>query len=107
MRWLPVGWGIITNNLDGSWMFTAKAAGIPEGTGRGFRTEREAMRAAKRALRLEALDMAQDVFTQRLMHLGIPGTHTAFCGAAVGAPDKGQTRRCKKCEKILYDLHQV
>jgi len=101
-RWLPAGWGIVcSHKLDGNgWRFEASIGGEIVARAGQFRTNSEADRAAKRALRAYARPLMQN-------HAGVCRIHLTFgnrglCGFRFS--DRIPSRApadCPRCLKIV------
>jgi len=105
-RWLPAGWGIIcSHKLDGNgWRFEASISGEIVAGDVQFRTNAEATRAAKRALRAYAYERLRVFAGQKRYHAAfrsqtLCGASGRLCGPSVryGLGDVD----CLRCRAIL------
>lgn len=119
MRWLPHGWAITTNNLPGlgKWQYEAFAHGLEPiygpPPGHHYRSEREAKKYARQALRHRALNLMATGWTPSsgVAHGMIHGQFRAICNeklelAAMPNLNGKESPKCSRCERILERLNK-
>jgi hypothetical protein len=104
-RWLPKGWAIRTGGQlrRRDWSYEAHAPGLHV-EGGGDLSQREVDRAARRALRGEALRLMADGWSADRVHYIVAGV--AFCGRVVdviASPHRGY-EPCQRCVRIKQAL---
>ena len=106
--WLPKGWWIITEISARGARFTAGADGIPEiESSANFRSDFEATRIARNALRSMAYDNQDSGWSKFRCHARIPGQPKAFCGAQIENSPNTQhsySEQCGNCLKIVNGI---
>lgn len=106
--WLPHGWYLILDNMQGKWRYLVGADGIGETQSKPiYNTERQASAQAKAHLRRAAKVLMDSGWTQNRVHLRIYNRDKAFCGAMLS--DSPNTKNaysegCGICEKIYNNL---
>ena len=106
--WLPEGWWVITEKSADGVRFTAGAKGLPEiESSSKFRSDREATRMARKALRSMAYKNQDSGWSKFRCHARLPGQPKAFCGARIeNSPNTkhAYSEPCGKCERIVRSI---
>jgi len=106
--WMPEGWWIITEISKKGVRFTAGANGLPEiESSAKFRSDFEATRIARNALRSMVYENMDSGWTKFRCHARIPGQPKAFCGARIeNSPNTrhAYSEPCGNCEKIAGSI---
>lgn len=111
-RWLPAGWGIVcSHKLDGKgWRYEAHIGGEKIAWAGQFRTNAEADRAAKSALRAWAYEHLEFVAGQRRYHAafggktlcGLPSDCAPLAHSTIGIGNVD----CLRCGTILNAIEE-
>jgi hypothetical protein len=106
--WLPEGWWIITEKITDGVRFTAGAKGLPEiESSAKFRSDLEATKAARNALRSIAYEKQDSGWSKFRCHARIPGQSKAFCGVRIGDSPNTQhaySEQCGNCLRIVESI---
>ena len=109
--WLPHGWYLILDNMQGRWRYLAGADGIGETRSKPiYNSERQVSAQAKEHLRRAAHALMDSCWTKNRVHLRVGMGEKALCGAIVNETPNTQhafSEPCGTCDRIFNALPEL